>query len=143
MDPNFAAEFAKRQAAFQLHQQRVASIHSLIDFAAPIILLIVVVSIVFALVRLFVACRGGGLRAYIAYVFNPIEFRERQREKIRAGFRRGRQRRGAGSRSYPGGDYQTQDTSEDKSPSLSQPSRTPRSRLVWPPSRERHHEGYR
>jgi hypothetical protein len=125
MDPNFAAELVRRQAAFQLHQQRVASIHSLVDFVVPIILLVVAACIVIAIVRLFVACRGGGLRAYIAYVFNPAEFRERQREKIRAGFRRGRQRRGAGSRSYPGGDYQTQDVSEDKSPSPSQPLRTP------------------
>ena len=141
MDP--FTEFAQRQAEMQ---QRISSLHSLLEVIIPIVLLIIVANIVFALVRLCVACRGGGLRTYVAYLFNPIEFRERQREKIRAGFRnrahqaRGRYQRRADFQLYPGGDYQTQDTDDDEPGSFLRPMRAPHPQSVWPSRKDSERE---
>ncbi len=54
---------------------------------------VMLIGIIGQIVLIIVIVRDGGLRAMFNYLFRPIEFRERQREKIRAGFRRGRRPR--------------------------------------------------
>ena len=43
-----------------------------------------------AVMTAYVAYTSGGKRAVFDYFFNPNVYRERQRERIRAGFRRNR-----------------------------------------------------
>lgn len=58
-----------------------------------IAIVVMAAKIIVAVAQLAIIARNNGLRAVLDYVLRPIEFRERQREKIRAGFRRNRRPR--------------------------------------------------
>ncbi|MBN1887884.1 MAG: hypothetical protein JW850_07825 [Thermoflexales bacterium] len=136
MDTNFWAEYAKRTGAVSQAQHQIASMHSLVNLLVVVVAVLIVAKIVFVVISMLVACRGGGLRAIFSYLFNPVEFRERQREKIRAGFRRNRQH----SRSHRegGGDSEPAPQAVSAAGSLLSPLRSrPASRLVYPPSSRR------
>lgn len=63
----------------------------IIGLAVTFTVLGVVAQLVIGLGTVIAVWRGGGPRAWLSYFFNPVEYRERQREKIRAGFRKSRE----------------------------------------------------
>jgi hypothetical protein len=65
----------------------------IIGLAVALTVLGIVAQLVIGLGTLIVVWRSGGPHALLSYFFNPVEYRERQREKIRAGFRKSRRRR--------------------------------------------------
>lgn len=65
----------------------------IIALAVTLTVLGVGLQLVIGLGTVIAVWRSGGPRALLSYFFNPVEYRERQREKIRAGFRKSREHR--------------------------------------------------